>query len=101
MDAGLGSGVGYGCGRGGDREGQGCEEVGEEHGWMWVSLGFLGGGFGGVLVLEIGLRVVIFDLGVRVDFYTRVDGILSVSASDHPTEILPTLLSLGCSNLCQ
>lgn len=40
MDAGLGSGVGYGCGGGGDREGQGCEEVGEEHGWMWVSLGF-------------------------------------------------------------
>lgn len=42
MDAGLGSGVGYGCGGRGDREGQGCEEVGEEHGWMWVSLGFLG-----------------------------------------------------------
>lgn len=34
-------------------------------------------------------------------FIPRVDGILSVSASDHSTEILPTLLSLGCLNLCQ
>lgn len=62
MDAGLGSGVGYGCGGRGDREGQGCEEVGEEHGWMWVSLGFLGGFFWWSLGLEIGLRVVILDL---------------------------------------